>query len=71
MTWPGWLGFAHYCPTSKDLMPPFLWDAATGQEVAALRGHTGDVNSASYSPDGGRIITASSDGTARVWNAAT
>jgi len=29
------------------------------------------VNSASYSPDGGRIITASSDGTARVWNAAT
>ena len=32
-----------------------------------LRGHTGAVTSARFSPDGSRIITASEDGTARIW----
>jgi WD40 repeat protein len=36
-----------------------------------LRGHTGSVNSAAFSPDGSRIVTASFDGTARVWDAIT
>ena len=34
-----------------------------------LRGHTADIWSAVFSPDGTRIATASDDGTARVWNA--
>jgi tricorn protease-like protein len=34
-----------------------------------LRGHEGGVTSAAFSPDGERIITASYDRTARVWNA--
>ncbi|HWO25674.1 MAG TPA: hypothetical protein VNO30_43345 [Kofleriaceae bacterium] len=33
--------------------------------------HQGSVNSAVFSPDGSRVITASDDGTARVWDAAT
>ena len=37
----------------------------------ALAGHTGLVNSAAFSPDGSRIVTASWDATARVWDATT
>ncbi len=48
-----------------------VWDARTGQEIAALRGHEGAVNSASFSADGGRVVTASDDCTARVWDART
>jgi Tol biopolymer transport system component len=36
---------------------------------ATLRGHTDFFNSAAYSPDGRWIVTASDDGTARVWDA--
>jgi WD40 repeat protein len=36
-----------------------------------LYGHTRSVNSASFSPDGTRIITASSDRTAKVWDTRT
>ncbi len=37
----------------------------------ALVGHTHDVVSAAYSPDGRRLVTASTDKTARVWDVAT
>jgi len=33
-----------------------------------LRGHQGGLNSAAFSPDGSRIVTASWDMTARVWD---
>jgi WD40 repeat protein/transcriptional regulator with XRE-family HTH domain len=36
-----------------------------------LRGHDDAVWSAVFSPDGSRIATASSDGTAKIWDAAT
>ena len=36
---------------------------------ALLEGHTDKVLFASFSPDGARIVTASMDDTARVWNA--
>ena len=36
-----------------------------------LRGHTREVSSAAFSPDGSRIVTASQDGTARIWDAAS
>src|SRR5262249_38912185 len=34
-------------------------------------GHEGSVSSAAFSPDGSRIVTASADQTARIWDAAT
>ena len=51
-----------------------VWDAATGNAIAVLSGHKGQVHSvhsATFSRDGSRIVTASSDKTARVWEAAT
>lgn len=46
-------------------------DAQTGHLVVDLEGHTDEVNSASFSPNGSRIVTASEDGSVRVWNPAT
>ena len=43
-------------------------DAKTGRLIVALRGHTGRVVSAEFSADGKRVLTGSSDGTARVWD---
>jgi WD40 repeat protein len=48
-----------------------VWNAATGQVIAKLEGHSDDVHRAAFSPDGQRVVTASDDNTARVWNAAT
>ena len=36
-----------------------------------LNGHTGNVSSAAFSPDGNLIVTVSFDNTARVWGAHT
>lgn len=46
-----------------------VWDCGNRAVVATLKGHSKDVSSAVFSPDGERILTASPDGTARVWNA--
>jgi WD40 repeat protein len=35
--------------------------------LLTLSGHTADVNSANFSPDGTKIVTASADKTARLW----
>jgi len=40
-------------------------------ELVAFREHTDTVNSPSFSPDGSKIVTASHDHTARVWNTST
>jgi WD40 repeat protein len=46
-----------------------LFRVATTTSVAIAVRHDGPVSSASFSADGTRIVTASSDGTARVWDA--
>jgi WD40 repeat protein len=44
-----------------------LWDVATGKEVRHFTGHTNEVRNVTFSPDGKYILTASNDGTARLW----
>jgi WD40 repeat protein len=45
-----------------------VWDLRGGQPSFVLEGHQGPVNSASFSADGTHVVTASDDGTARVWD---
>jgi WD40 repeat protein len=49
----------------------FLEARGADTQVAVLSGHQRAVLSAAYSPDGRRIVTASGDQTARVWDAVT
>jgi WD40 repeat protein len=47
-----------------------VWDVQAGKQSAVLE-HDGVVWSAVFNPDGRRIVTASDDKTARVWDAET
>ncbi|MFO0800019.1 MAG: protein kinase [Gemmataceae bacterium] len=48
------------------------WDAETARRLPVVfQGHTGWVQSIAVSGDGRRLLTASRDGTARIWDAAT
>ena len=43
-------------------------DAVSGAELSCLRGHTGKVQSISFSPDGNFLVTGSKDTTVRLWD---
>ncbi|RMG33812.1 MAG: hypothetical protein D6725_15215 [Planctomycetota bacterium] len=48
-----------------------LWDARTGNRIAALKGHTDAVNHLACFPQGDRILSVSADKTALVFDAET
>ncbi|MBN3884482.1 MAG: AAA-like domain-containing protein [Nostoc sp. JL34] len=60
----------HIVTPSSDRSIVYVWDLLTGNKLATLKGHQGEITSVSFSPDGQRILTASRDATARIWNLA-
>jgi WD40 repeat protein len=55
----------------ETVLVHFARDAVSGASLLPLKGHTGGVTAAPFSPDGTRIATASSDNSARLWDATT
>jgi WD domain, G-beta repeat len=48
----------------------WLWDLATGQDVARLEGHTNYVFSLAFNPDGMGLVSGSGDNTVMFWDTA-
>jgi WD40 repeat protein len=48
-----------------------LWDLERGTELATWRGHTAEVKTLAFSPDGTRALTGGKDRTVRLWDVAT
>ena len=45
-----------------------LCDISTQKCIYAMDGHAGEVSKVSFSPQGNRILSGSTDKTSRVWN---
>jgi len=52
---------------------PFIntWELSTGREINSFSGHTANVLSVAYSPDGKQVLSGSVDKTFKLWDAAT
>ena len=48
-----------------------IWDTSTHRTTVRLVGHTDDVHFLSFFPDGQQIMSASKDGSIRIWDANT
>ena len=51
-----------------------IWDTLPGRfgrALPVLRGHAGGISDVEFAPDGETVLTASDDGSARLWRAAT
>lgn len=57
------LGF----PTRRGTVK--LWNSENGALLQIFQGHTGPVYSVNFSPDSGQLVTTSTDGTLRRWDA--
>jgi WD40 repeat protein len=58
-------------PTTGVARPPVLWNLDSYERVTALEAEHGPVFSARFIQGDSEILTASTDGTTRVWDAAT
>jgi len=57
------------CSLQRRQQWEWRWlDARQDCSLLVLEGHQGAVRSATFSPDGASIVTASADGTGRLWN---
>src|SRR5262245_41949592 len=79
----GWVGSIAFSPDGSSLASASsdgavrVWDAATGNAKAVLKGHADIVAAVAFAPSGAppsapvRLASASFDGTVKLWNVAT
>jgi len=59
------------CPPDRRGWEWYYLKRLCHTELLSLSGHTDAVNGVAYSPDGTRLVSASSDGSVRVWDVIT
>ena len=45
-----------------------LWEIAGRRELSRIEAHRGPITALAFSPEGSRLISASEDGTALIWD---
>lgn len=48
-----------------------LWDVASGDEIAMLKGHTSEVRSLAFTSDSRQLLSGGDDGALRIWSMQT
>ena len=74
-TFTGTLGLSHvavsddgaYLVTARHDGAATIWAVQSGEAVMTLTGHSGFITSVVFAPGTRRVVTASADGTARIW----
>jgi len=68
-----WSPGGRYIAIGSSASTVEIWDTVTGNNTYNYAGHSADVLSVAWSPDGKRIVSGSGDGdgTAQVWDALT
>ena len=53
----------------NDLFSATIYEVDTRKPLCEIKGHSAEVRSVQFSPDGKRLLSVSDDGTARIWTA--